>query len=576
MRLLLLAVLASVVVVSNVSAQEDSRWLVIPSGHGSRHEWTKEAADRMREALVDEKVRVWSGDLAGQDFEQSVSRPPTVLPPSELERWSTLSDAGVNQLAEANYDDARQSLEAALEISQFAIEELNRDPERARVVFDTCLYMVRAVLETESERKARSVARDCRQLVPRAEPSPYMHPPAVADLLREIDALQARQSGELRITSEPIGCPARLNGVLLGETPVVIGNLFAGQYRLQVECAPAERGRVHQVTVGAGRTSRLVDARFDTVVESRPTLRLHYENESEERAHRESDARRVAEEVSARTFLTLSMPEQAILEIRRTDVGAAQTNAPGALVRIQFDPNQPTRGDFAGAAQALIAEECIDLAASMPLPCGREQPLAAVPPAPGDWPSDRRPRGQFIAGITLASLGVIGLGTGYGLLVPRSNQAESWAFAVLDGSEGRSNQQRWLDLGSGIIASATIGSAALVTAMPLVLPERNKTPWWAWVSGGVGLGLGAFAVAWGVTAEPDPSSSCSTATTVYSVASACIQRGEQTSLALLTGLTAAPLITMPLVYLFRPTRPKLEPQARIGRSGAYLGLRGRF
>lgn len=578
MRLLLLAVLGSVLVASNVSAQAESRWLIVPSSPGARHDWTDEAAERMRQALVEEEVGVWPRDVASQRFEQHASRPPTVLSQSELERWSTLSNAGVNELAEANYDDARQSLETALNISEEAIEELNRNPERARTVFDTCLYMVRAVLETESERRARSVARDCRRLVPRAEPSPYMHPPAVTDLLGEIDALQARQSGELRIASEPTGCPARLNGVLLGETPVAIGNLFPGEYRLQVECASAERGRVHLVTVGAGRASRVVDARFDRVVETRPALRLRYQNANEEQIHRESDARRVADEVSASTFVTLFMPKQNTLEIRRTDTRGSQTKAPAALVRIELDPERPARADFAAAARALVAGECTDFTSSTPIPldCGREQPESAEPSAIDDWPSHRRPRGQFIAGITLASLGAVGLGTGYGLLVPRANQAESWALAVLDGADGRSHQQRWLDLGSGIIASATIGSAALVTAMPLVLPERHKTPWWAWVSGGVGLGLGAFAIAWGVTAEPEPSSSCSTTTTVYAVASACVKRGEETSLALLTGLTAAPLITMPLVYLLRPNRPKLEPQARIGRSGAYVGLRGRF
>jgi hypothetical protein len=56
----------------------------------------------------------------------------------------------------------------------------------------------------------------------------------------------------------------------------------------------------------------------------------------------------------------------------------------------------------------------------------------------------------------------------------------------------------------------------------------------------------------------------------------CVKRGDQTGVALLTGLTAAPLITMPLVYLFRPSRAKLEPRVEVGRSGAYLGLRGLF
>jgi hypothetical protein len=112
--------------------------------------------------------------------------------------------------------------------------------------------------------------------------------------------------------------------------------------------------------------------------------------------------------------------------------------------------------------------------------------------------------------------------------------------------------------------------------MPLALPNREKTPWWAWVSGGVGLGLGAFSIAYGVTAEAEPNASCSAATVDPLVPRACAKRGDQTSVALLTGLTAAPLITMPLVYLLRRSPAKLEPQVQAGRGLGYVGLRGTF
>jgi hypothetical protein len=169
-----------------------------------------------------------------------------------------------------------------------------------------------------------------------------------------------------------------------------------------------------------------------------------------------------------------------------------------------------------------------------------------------------------------------GLAAGYVLLAPRAAAAEDWVFAVDNGMEGKAAQQKWIDLGGGIIVSSSVGSAALVSAMPLALPEREKTPWWAWASGGAGVGLAAFSIAWGITAESEPSSSCTTATLDPSVARACVKRGEHTSVAVLTGLTAAPLLTMPLVYLLRPSRAKLEPSVDVGRSGAHFALRGRF
>jgi len=72
--------------------------------------------------------------------------------------------------------------------------------------------------------------------------------------------------------------------------------------------------------------------------------------------------------------------------------------------------------------------------------------------------------------------------------------------------------------------------------MPLALPKRAKTPWWAWLSGGLGVGLAAFSVPYGVTAEPKPSTSCSDLRITSPGAQTCVRRGEQTSVAVLTGV----------------------------------------
>lgn len=579
MRLFGLSVICWAVLIGSVAAQTDSRWLIVPSSPSPDADWIEPAVVGSRAALVEQGAEVWSTERAARKFEAEASAPPAALSERERERWMSLSVGAVDDLAEGDNKRALEKLTVAQDLSRAAIEELNRDPEQARRVFDTCLYVVRAVLATESESRARAAARECRQLVPRAEPSPYMHPPAVTDLLSRIDALQNRQTGALRLESTPSGCAARLNGVLLGETPVSIGKLFPGQYRVQVECDAGKRGRVHFVTVGAGRTERRVDSRFDDAVESRPSLHLSHANAADEREYAAADARRIARVVSADSVVLLSMPSADTMQLKRVEVATEESSGPAALAHVLIGRSGPSKSDLSAAARALTAGECTDFTASKPvaLPCGREEAIVAVASATtSDGPRGRRPRGQFIAGITLASVGIAGLATGYALLIPRSSAAEDWFLSVDGGSEGRAAQQKWFDLRGGIIASASVGSAALVTAMPLALPNRDKTPWWAWVSGGVGLGLAGFSIAWGVTAEAEPSSSCSAPTLDTTVTRACVKRGEQTSIALLTGLTAAPLITMPLVYLFRPSRAKLEPSVQVGRSGGYLGLSGRF
>ena len=561
------------------NAETNSRWLIVPSSSDASADWMESATGRARGALVQQGQDVWALDKAAAKFEELVSSPPVVLSKRERQRWRATSDGAVEDLAEGNHKQALTKLNAAQSLSRKAIEDLNRDPEQARRVFDTCLYVVRAVLATESESRARSVARECRQLVPRAEPSPYMHPPAVTGLLGQIDASQARQTGALRLESSPSGCSARLNGVLLGETPVSIGKLFPGQYRVQIECDPSERGRVHLVAVGAGQTERRVDSRFDDVVESRPSLHLRYTDASDEPEHRVADALRIAKALEAGNLVLLSMPTADTMQLERIERAAREPMRLVAIARVSVGSGGPAASDLVAAARTLTAGECTDFTSAEPqaLPCGREQAIGtSSAPEPNDRPEGRRPRGQFISGITVASVGIAGLVTGYALLIPRSSAAEDWIVAVDGGSEGTAAQQGWFDLRGGIIASGSVGSAALITAMPLALPERDKTPWWAWMSGGVGLGLAGFSIAWGVMADASPSVSCSSPTLDPTVPRACVQHSEQTVLAVLTGLTAAPLITMPLVYLFRPSRAPLEPQVQLGRSGAYLGLRGRF
>jgi hypothetical protein len=578
MRLVALTVLCWSLLVSLAAAQTDQRWVILPSSSAADTSWVAPAVDSAHAALVNAGADVWSSKQAARAFEEKFSAPPATLSKRKLERWTSLSNGAVDDLAEGDDSKALKKLDAAQAISRQAIEVLNREPARARRVFDTCLYMVRAVLATESESQARAVARDCRRLVPRAEPSPYMHPPPVTDLLKRIDALLAKQTGELRVESSPSGCAARINGVLLGETPTSIGGLFPGDYRVQVECMPEKPGRVHVVTVGAGATRRRVDWRFDEAIESRPSLSLRYENAAEEHEQRVADARQVAEALQADSVVLVSMPAAGIMELELVEMGAAPSPSPAGLARVPVS-ERPSESHLALAAHTLTERRCVDFTPSEPvtLPCASGEPLAAeVPEAPDVWPAHRRPRGQFVAGLTLVGVGVAGLTTGYVLLVPRSDAAVDWINEVDAGSQDTTAQQKWFDLRGAIIASGSIGAAALVTAMPLALPERDKTPWWAWVSGGVGLGLAGFSIAWGVTAEAAPSNSCSAPNLNSTDVRSCVSREKQTSVALLTGLTAAPLITMPLVYLLRPTPAKLEPQIEVGRSGAYFGLRGRF
>jgi len=559
------------------TAQADDRWLIVPSTSTSNDGWIEPTATRVRTELLERGVEVWSPDRVAAQFESKGSAPATELSAGDIQAWADRSRKAIRDLAQGDYATALKQLNQAQALSRSAVEALNRDPERVQSVLDTCLYTVRALLETGSQSRAKATAQECRQLVPRGEPSPFMHPPAVTKLLSEIDAARARQTGVLRVDSEPSGCTARINGVALGETPLEFGGLFPGQYRVQVECDPEQHGRVHVATVRSGRVDMLVDLRFDRVVETRPTLHLRYESKPDEQQQRVADAQRVSEIAPASGLLLMSMPTPGMVEL---ELLSGEPLARQSLARITAGSRGPSRGDIALAAHALAAGKCMDFTAAQPVAfrCdgSGEVEIVAVAAVDDDWPAGRRPRGQFISGLTLVGIGSVSLIVGYTLLAPRATAAESWARGVDAVGQDRTNQQTWLDLGNLSLAMGAIGSAALITAMPLALPERDKTPWWAWVSGGVGLGLAGFSIAYGVTAEAKPGTSCSDLVHTADSVRSCINRGERISLSVLTGLTAAPLITMPLVYLFRPSKARLEPSVEVGRSSGYVSLRGRF
>lgn len=578
MRLTSLAFLYWSLLVSSVAAQGGSHWLIVSSHSGAQPDWMDPAVSDLREKLLGRGLDVWSQEQAMGEVEARVSATASALDDRELRKWTSLSEAAVNDLAEGNYRRALEELNSAQAISRESIEALSREPERARRVFDTCLYIVRAELATQSESRARTVARECRQLVPRGEPSPQMHPPAVTDLLEQVDAQQSKQTGELRVESTPSGCAARLNGLLLGETPVSIGNLFPGEYRLQVECRSDAPARVQAVTVGAGKTTRRVDSRFDEALQTRQGVSLAYPDATDAREHQAIDARRLALEAGADAVVLVWTPTADTLEAELIEVNQADSSVPVALARLSAGAEGPTESDLRSAARTLAERRCIDFSPPEPvaLPCGSGEMAAQVPEATGASLAVRRPRGQLIAGLTLVGVGVAGLATGYALLLPRRNAALDWVDEVDMGGQDTSPQQKWFDLRGAIIATGSAGSAALIAAMPLALPERDKTPWWAWVSGGVGLGLAGFSIAWGVTADPDPSTSCSAPALDPVEVRSCVNRGAQTSVALLTGLTSAPLITMPLVYLLRPSRARLEPTVVLGRGGGHLAVGGRF
>jgi hypothetical protein len=295
MRVFVVTWLVCAFFVPKVEAQAGAPWLIIPTAASPDEPWMEPTAKAFRQELWDRGIEVWSLERAADRFEDKGSAPAARLSEVEVQDWEARSKAAMTPLASGDYAEALEVLDAAQELSRSAREELNRDPARAQKALDTCLYIVRALLETGSESLANRQAQECRQLVLVGEPTSRMHPPNVLRSLAQIDAARAKQTGQIRVESEPSDCPVRINGVMLGNTPFEMKGLFPGRYRVQVECEKGHPSRVHRASVGFARTDVFIDVGFDAVVRTRPVLHLRHSDGADATWNQTANAERIAE-----------------------------------------------------------------------------------------------------------------------------------------------------------------------------------------------------------------------------------------------------------------------------------------
>ncbi|MBT8467463.1 MAG: PEGA domain-containing protein [Deltaproteobacteria bacterium] len=554
---------------SALAQSED--WLILPTTVEYEAPWMQTTATELSRELRRQGVGVWPADRAVSAFRARGSAAPPIVSESRMEVWAARSQQALRELALGDSARALEGLEAAQEFARSNLVSLNRDTTGAQAVLDTCLYLLRALVESGDEDVAARQARECVRMAPSGTPSRQMHPPTVVEIYEEALTPGPARASTLLVESEPSNCPLRINGMLAGKTPFQLTDLYPGRYAVQVECEPNEPSPVHTVEVPRGSKSLFVFDRFDRSVRTTPLLHLRYEDPPEP-LRLARDARDVARALPASAVVVASATGPGVLELRVV----TRTQAESAMVRIAMSATGPQTGAVVDGIAALLAGECRDFTHEdrLQLDCRTGEPVIAGDEMADEKPARARPpRGRFISGVTLASAGAASLLSGYGVLIARRAAADDWLADP--GSLDAHN--KWLNLGTGLIVTSSTGSALLVTSMPLMLPYKEKTPWWGWLSGGLGLGFAAASIATAVTADAKPSQSCS----VNNLnPDACTSRAQRTDLAIVLGATAAPLLTVPLVYLFRKGEKKLaaelSPVIWTDRSGGVIAVRGAF
>ncbi len=344
-------------------------WAVVPATNGEMPPFMERVVADVTRELERHGRRVWSSDAAAARFQHRGSTAAFAITKDALEKWDQHSRAAIRALTKGDHAAAFTHLDRAERLSRTATEEINRNPEQAQRALDTCLYMVRALLETDDATSAEAHASECVVLVPNAEPATLMHPPQVLALYRQARKQGRARAGSLIVESAPPGCSVRVNGVRLGETPLEITTLSVGEYGVQVECDGTRRGRVHSAKVGPGTTKQVVDDRFDRTVRTEPILRLEYPKERRN-GWRATDAREIAELLPAYTTVIVSA-----LTADTVAVGlVSRTGSRQGCSLIPATAEGPSREALAVAVRKLIEGKCGDVAVS------RREPAALFNP----------------------------------------------------------------------------------------------------------------------------------------------------------------------------------------------------
>ena len=562
------------------AAPETTRWLVLPVRRSGADGSASASVDRVhagaesvRRELSVRGHEVWRANRASERFEVVVSAPAPAVSQSEIDRWVERSRAAVRYLARADYEAARRELEAAQRFASRAAEELNREAARAQRVLDTCLFMVRAYVETKNDAEARRQARECRQRVPRVEPTAFRHTPEVRALLAEVDAEMAAEApGTIAVSSSPAHCLVRMNGVEFGRTPLSGIELPVGTYRVQVECEEGQRGRIHRVAVVSGANVLSFDAELDRAVRTQPVLHLSYASVEAWEA-RMAHVAAVAAALDGASAVSVSDVGAGVLRLDLRAEGYAPASS-----WVFAGEGSSDREAVRRAIDAMFEGRSVDFTGAHPIarsswsaeaPAGAEVgPARAAVVESGKEPTGGvpRPRDQRIAGWALFGAGVASIGASIGLHVSRGELGDRFLQMPADLNAA----QRWRDARIAVWTTAAFGGAAASAAMPLLLPNYERTPWWAWMSGALGLGLTGYAIYEGVTMTscPEPFVADDAA------ARACVARGQEAGRLSLALAGAAPLLTVPLVYSFRPLRA--EPSVSVRGHGAVVHVRRAF
>ncbi len=490
----------------------------------------------LEDALEKEGLVPLPRNVAHVRFLRHVSKPAPEFHRHELDSLPQLTDSALHNLARGRYGVAKKELSEAMEIGDRGLLTIAREEQRAKQIFDACLYLVRAHWEVGRHDQAREQALRCRRLFPDLLPTSHQkHTPEVRTLMREADEqLSHGPRGALRVTSSPAGCVMRLGGIKMGTTPVVVEDLASQTYRVQVECGPegrAHHARVYAVPVNEQTSELHVDVSLDEALappgETESThLSLRYDSPDDAQNHMAAHARAILEGLRYDELWLVGAFEGVLVVARATRDG------------MMSEPIGPVAdahplSEYVRAVRALAnakIESAPATTATVEVVQGKQRLTA----------TDDGLSPASIAGISLLGAGVAAVGMGWGLHFERASAGDQWAMLSDPAHpEYLTRQQAWLDKRWTGWLIGGVGSISASLGAGLLASRLEGPDWWTWALGGVGLVLGG----WGVI-DITGGAICDPAVGTFS--DVCVRDEQAIGRGLLLTSTGLPLVSFAL------------------------------
>jgi hypothetical protein len=331
----------------------------------------------------------------------------------------------------------------------------------------------------------------------------------------------------------------RLNGLQLGTTPFIMGELIPGEYRVQVECDKDRPGRVHRIVLEADETL-WIDPTLDDAVRTEPEVHLTYASQEAFSESGTRHAQGLARMLGAKTIILVTP-----YEMDRVDREA------GAVGSVPLRANTSPLG----AVDPLLRIEVSDPSSN------RASGLWVGGSGTSPARSDRRRTRKAVGG-ALAGAGGLSLAVAAGLYARRVNKGNDFSQSEPGTPGYASARQEWEDARLGVLVAAPIGAVLVASGEALAYSPRPRVPWWGWTVGAAGVGL----LTWGVV-EMATADRCARDLTVTS---ACVSGQESIDRGVLLLSLGAPLAFLPVWAVTQ--RSKIEIQA----NGAGFVVKGEF